>query len=131
MIAKQIFPCFPTLSYQIHIIENFFLSNFSYGFLSYHEFFLSFSYRSATSLVKPTFLATPPSPRFGWVRSWDRCRCASIGVDHPPLSSRPDAGAPASASLTPPYHQGPMRARQHRCSILVFLVLSWCSCGTL
>ena len=72
-----------------------------------------------------TFLATPPSPRFGWVRSWHRCRCASIGVDHPPLSSRPDAGAPPSASITSPQHQGPMRAaRQHRCSILVLWVFS-------
>ena len=75
-----------------------------------------------------TFLATPPSPRFGWVRSWHRCRCASIGVDHPPLSSRPDAGAPASASITPPYHQGPMQARQHRCRVLVLWVLSRVCC---
>ena len=39
-----------------------------------------------------------------------RCRRASIGVDHPP------------------YHQGPMQARQHRCRVLVLWVLSRVCC---
>ena len=48
----------------------------------------------------------------------------------PPLIIKARCGRRASigASITPPYHQGPMQARQHRCRVLVLWVFSRVRC---